>query len=154
MPPKRQPLRIRGPPSDDKPEDSSAVAPDLKAIQIQKRLDERVEKIRTEYLTKVDGVKKRAKGRITALSTKVNQARGKDLSRLVELLHQRQTTQSTIATKLMGLERELGSLRRYFEAGYNVVEKRAAELPDICITHPETGDEEPKGYRSKAAAMP
>lgn len=207
MPPKKQSVRTRAPPSDDEPEDLPTVAPDPKAIevgdinpsllradlaltrkycitkvqyhsdilpdlQIQKRLDERVEKIRANYLTKVEGVKKRAKGRITTLSTKVyvtsiprpgqspgnqltvlfflpssNHTRGKDLSKLVELLNQRQTTQSTIATKLTALERELNSLRRYFEAGYNVIEKRAAELPATSITHPDAGDEESKGNR-------
>ncbi|TLD10794.1 hypothetical protein PgNI_06247 [Pyricularia grisea] len=195
MPPKKQSVRTRAPPSDDEPEDLPTVAPDPKAIEvgdinpsllradlaltrkycitkIQKRLDERVEKIRANYLTKVEGVKKRAKGRITTLSTKVyvtsiprpgqspgnqltvlfflpssNHTRGKDLSKLVELLNQRQTTQSTIATKLTALERELNSLRRYFEAGYNVIEKRAAELPATSITHPDAGDEESKGNR-------
>ncbi|TLD25078.1 hypothetical protein PspLS_05551 [Pyricularia sp. CBS 133598] len=153
MPPKKPSVRNRAPLSDDEPEGLPAVAPDPRAIEIQKRLDERVEMIHADYLTKVEGVKKKAKCRITALSTKVNHARGKDLSMLVELLHQRQTTQSTIAAKLTGLEQDLNSLWRYFEAGYNVVEKRAAELPAICITHPDAGGEELKGNRSKAADM-
>ncbi|TLS25659.1 hypothetical protein PpBr36_07619 [Pyricularia pennisetigena] len=149
MPPRKQSTRNRAPPSDDEPEDLPMVAPDPKAIEIQTRLDERVEKIRADYLTKVEGVKKRAKGRLAVLSVKVNHIREKDLSRLVELLNQRQTTQSTIATKLTGLERELNSLRRYFEAGYNVVEKTAAELAAIGITHSDAR-EESRCNRSKA----
>lgn len=150
MPPKKQSTRKRAAPSDDEQElESSAAALEREADEIQTSLDERAEKIRTEHLSNVNDAKRRCKGHLAALSTKVNHAREEDLSTLANLLERRQATESKIAAKLITLQSELNTFRRYFGAGYDGVKERSAQKLAVCTPQSNPADELVKEKKSR-----